>query len=517
MAFLRRHIVACTVVGFALLALLVYGRSLGNGFVEWDDGLLIVQNPIVQGLSLHHFTQAFTSYDPELYIPLTFLSYQLNYFVGGLHPFVYHATNLLLHIFNALLVAAILGRLGKSKVAGVAAGLLFLVHPLHTEAVAWAAARKDVLSAFFVLLSLLAYLRYENGESKRMYGWSLVAFLCALLSKVSVLTMPVALLLVDWYRHRAFSRSLIIDKIPYFLMSAAFGVIALLGKIGNGSFLVEKFLIACKATAFYLQKLFVPTGFSVLYPYTKPITFTSPDLLLSFIVVCAVSALVLVLLWRRGWREPLFGWVFFLLFLLPTFNTIAKGQNELLDVYFASDRYAYVASVGILFLAGFLFERLWRKFGGHAWGVLAVILIALSLLAYRQSTVWRDNHTLFTQVLHAYSNSYVAHVNVGAYLMSRGKEDEALDEFVKALDIRGDATAYYNVGVIFEHKGMSAVAEEAFRESLASSPLQEDAYLRLAELLHAQGRTEEAKAVLRQAQEEIPKSSNITQALQQLK
>src|SRR3989338_4850543 len=182
---------AAIYVGVLFAALfIVYGHSLWNGFVNWDDGLLIYENPIVQEFSFRSIYTAFTSYDPELYIPLTLLSYQWNHVVGGLNPFVYHLTNLILHAFNALFVAWIALLLGKNKWIAAVTGLIFALHPLHTEAVVWASSRKDVLAAFFALLSIGLYLLYQESGDRRSYLGSLVMFLLALLSKVSVILLP---------------------------------------------------------------------------------------------------------------------------------------------------------------------------------------------------------------------------------------------------------------------------------------------------------------------------------------
>ena len=169
---ISRHWTLLAAVLFGLL-LLIYSRSLWNDFVLWDDDYLIVHNPLIRSLSPHAIWTAFTSYDPELYIPLTFLSYQLNYLIGGLHPFIFHLTNLLLHGINAMLISRIAFKLSQKNVwITAAAGLLFAVHPLHTEAIVWASARKDVLASTFFLVSLFLYLRYRESDQRSTCIWS---------------------------------------------------------------------------------------------------------------------------------------------------------------------------------------------------------------------------------------------------------------------------------------------------------------------------------------------------------
>ena len=303
----RELLIFCACI-FALL-FGVYGYSLTNEFVHWDDGLLIFENPIVQEFSFRSIYKAFTSYDPELYIPLTLLSYQIDHVIGRLNPFFYHLTNLILHAFNALSVAWIGFLLSKNKWIAALSAFLFAVHPLNTEAVVWASARKDLLSAFFILPSFAFYLKYSENRSTRWYGASLIGFLLALLSKATVIFFPLVLILTDLRNHRRIDRKMIVEKIPFFLLSILLGIIAMFGKEGNATLLIEKILIGSKAAIFYLTKIIVPYGFSVLYPYTKPIAFSSPDLAIAFIALL-ILIVVSIFLWKRT-RERSLHWDFF--------------------------------------------------------------------------------------------------------------------------------------------------------------------------------------------------------------
>lgn len=494
-------------IAIILITVLVYAHSLGNGFVLWDDGLLITENPWIKGIALANILHAFTSYDPELYVPLTTLTYQLNYALSGLQPWIYHATNLALHIVNALLVVRffeiLLSRPGTATLnsrpgmAAMIGGLLFAVHPVHTESIAWASARKDVLMGMFFLLMFLAYVQYVRGGEKRCLWFSIGCYVLALLSKVSVILTPFVLLLLDWYEGRKIDRAMLLEKTPFVVLSIVFGVIASLGKITDSAFLWDKVLIGAKGIAFSLEKLLVPTGLSVLYPYTQSISLTTPDLFLSALIVLAITAVVMC--FRK--REPAFpfAWGLFLLLYLPTVSNIAKGHNELLDVYFSSDRYVYLPSLAVLFLIASLVARLeerWKR-ALHT-GVLVVVLI-FSLLAYRQSLVWKDSEALFRNVLRFYPNSYVAHTNVGSVLFRRSDVDGALAEYEKALAIRNDATTHFNVGQVHLLRGKTEEAKQSFRKAIESSPIDPDARLYLGALLIEEGNLSEALMHLERA------------------
>ncbi len=499
----RRDVLFLGGILFGALTL-VYGASLQNGFVNWDDGLLIYENPLIREFSFRTIYEAFTSYDPELYIPLTFLSYQLNHLAAGLSPWIYHLTNLLLHAGSAFLVAWIALLFSKDRFVALVTALLFALHPLHTEAVAWASARKDVLSAFFAFLSIVLYLLHQERGSRLPYLFgSLAAFLLALLSKVSVILLPLALLLIDLGMRRRITPRMFIEKIPYAVLAGVFGIIATFGKGGTGTLLLEKILIGAKAAMFYLQKLFVPYGFSVLYPYTKPVSFASPDLTLSLLAVIVITILV-VLLWRRT-REPLVAWGFYLLFTAPTFTNFAKGKDFLHDVYFASDRYTYVGSVLILFLVALGIRKARDQFGPSVNIAVAVLIAVLGVLAMRQANVWRDTESLFDNVLRSYPNSHVAHNNIAGILYRRGERQAAIDEYNISLSIRPNAAAYYNLGNIAVLDGDVSLAIGYFRETLKSNKYDLDAKVNLGSLLLRQGELEEAKNYLEDALRINPK------------
>ena len=506
----QRRTMLWIAAGFLAPGFLIYARSLFNGFVDWDDGLLVINNPIIRGPTPLHVWQAFTSYDPELYIPLTFLSYQINFLLGGLHAFGYHLVNLVLHVGNAVLVTGIISLLmtpqaerlllSKKSAAALFAGLLFLVHPLHTEAVAWASARKDVLSAFFFLLSLFFFLHFLRDHREKWYRVSVCAFFIALLAKVTVIVLPLILVLAAWRERERFDRSFVLRLVPFFGLSILFGVIALFGKQGNTSLLTDKILIGSKATVFYLTHLFYPADFSVLYPYTSVISIGNPDLLIPVLVIIAITAgTILSVRILGGNRDVLFGWFFFLLLLLPSFANFVKGKDILLDVYFASDRYAYLASVGILIIIvpGFYALYKWKRIPVMAAGVL--IIVFLSLLSYRQSLTWRNTETLFQNVLASYPDSHLAHNNLRSLADRRGDLKTAAMEYTASLAVRPNSAAFFNLGQMYMQLKLPDRAMEMYRKALEQNPDDRDSLINLGVLLLNAGNVNESIAVLEHA------------------
>lgn len=490
-----RRILLWVVAFFFGLGLVVYGRSLTNDFVRWDDGMLIYENPAVREMSPWSMKRIFTTYDPELYIPATFITYQIDYKIWGANPFGYHLTSLLLHIGNAILVAWLAFLLLRHRWVALLCGLLFLLHPLHTEAVSWASGRKDVLSTLFFLSSLIAYLRYQEEEERRLYIWSLVFFALGLMSKVMVITLPAILLLVDWRNRRAWT-AMIKDKLPYVGLSILFGIIAIFGKtaVVASSTLSQKILMACKSTVFYLQAIAWPSKLSLLYPYVGEITFASPDF---YVPVLVVAAMVLIAVFASiRWRDVTLAIVFYLLTLVPTFINFAKGGE--LDIYFASDRYAYIPSIGMFYLFCFLLAALLhakRHWERAVQAVGAAIVVVLGVAAYRQSLVWRDTESLFANVLAYYpDSSHVAHNNLGNMHRLRGEIDKSIEEYKQAISIRPHAKTYSNLGAAYRKQGRMQEALAAYREALKVDPKSALAHIGLGIIYVEQGNAAQAEA-----------------------
>lgn len=530
------------VVFFAIIALVIYGGSLKNGFVRWDDGLLIYQNPAVMEMSWASLGRAFTTYDPELYIPVTLLSYKLDYVLGQGTPFLFHFQSLVLHIMNTLLVCWLVFLLFKHRSIAVIIGLLFLVHPLNVEAVSWASGRKDVLSTVFFLSSIIAffYSREESDQSKKLYWLSLGLFVLGLASKVMIITLPAVLVLFLWREHGRLSRQDWRKIIPYVLLSIVFGFVALYGKIGvnEASTFSEKVLMAFKSSIFYLGKLFWPAHLSVIYPYNSDILLSSPDFFLPVLGVITLTCVALITL--RFTRAIAFGFVFYMITLAPTFINIAKGGG---DYYIGSDRYAYIPSIGILFIIGFLLTK-WIEHGSTVYAqisrvkissaVSGLCILVLAALASTQSLVWFNSQSLFEHVIaHAPEGSYAAYNNLGnvyrlqkdyakaeeyfdkslalkehprtyvnyaALRNSTGEYEEALHLYDHALEIdREFALAYFGKGIVYANMRDDDKAFIAYDHALSFDPNSAEVYTNIGILRAKRGETELAIAAYEKA------------------
>lgn len=491
---------------FFFAAFLVYGASLTHAFVRWDDGLLIYENPAIRAITPSTVRTIFTSYDPELYIPLTFLSYQIDYLIGGTHPAVYHFQNLLWHTLNALLVALLLRRWVKSGWVALLGGLLFAVHPLHTEAVAWASARKDVLSTFFFFGSLLLYLRYRDSGGRSSYAASLAAFTLGSLAKVTVITLPLVLLLFDFLDHRRFTVKVFVEKIPYVALSALFAVIAAAGKTGvlASSTLNEKILMAPLSILFYVEKFFLPLRLTVLYPFVGPVTIGRLDIAVPLVLL--VLLLLAAAISLRWTRTVFFAAAFFLVTVAPSLLNFAKGDF----FYFASDRYAYIPSVALLFLVALAADALCRTRPKTCLLSGSLLLLTFGALATLQARTWKDSTALFTRALAVSPEAFAAQVNLGNVHRYAGDEERAMAEYESALTTlrhygrgpgvaRSESKILSNLASAKREQGDFAGAQAVYNEALAKNPQNIYAMVGLGVIAGQKGQTEDAEQQYRRA------------------
>ncbi|MBP9773400.1 MAG: tetratricopeptide repeat protein [Candidatus Peribacteraceae bacterium] len=452
---------------------IAYLPSLWNNFVDFDDVLLIGENAFVHQLSLQNLYAAFTSYDPELYIPLTFVSYMLEYAFVGTSPFLYHFDSLLLHLLSTILVAMFVVLATERKRDALIVAALFALHPMQVEAVAWIAARKDVLSAFFFLATLCTYLLYCKNHKHSLYALCVCLFTLGLLAKVSIVTLPLCLLLLDWLRGRSIRlRWRVAELAPFFLIAGIFLGVAWYGKHGILSSLqpLQLLMISLRVPMFIASGVVYPFHFSVLYLLPSPLNIFSADFVLPAACTIIISLVSLFSIVRQKARLIVFGWWFFLLCLAPSMTNISKAG----ELYLTSDRYSYIASIGLFlivaaFVRSFMHRYKHGQFIAKRGG--AIIVALLALLTCTQSLLWRDSKTLFTHAVALYPQSAVAHSILGNASIKRGDNKTALQEYAKALAIRPDlAKSYTPLAMLYQLQGDAKKAEELLLQAIRIDP-----------------------------------------------
>ena len=418
------------------ITIAVYMNAPQGQFMNIDDNLLVYNNPKVQELNLANLKEIFTTFDPELYIPFTLLSYQLEYHFAGENPSVFHATNVVLHLLNALLVFALIRFFSKKWFVPFTAAVLFAIHPINTETVMWISARKDLLSTFFFLGSLVMYCRFKTlGTRHSLYG-SLGLFVCALMSKIIAVSLPLVLLLID-------------DMLPSKehadskLHLWAFGIPALLflgvGMMGKkltifvlGYF--ESILLACKGVYFYFAKILIPTDLSLAYEQITPIELLQQDFLFPVLILIAVA--VIAIASRAFGKTFSFCMMWFALTLLPNLGNAVKGIEG--SIYFASDRYVYIPSIGIFFavacgVAWLLEESSQKK--QVAISIATIFVIGTyGLMARNYSIEWLNPKRYHERTVKIYPESLLHRVLLGMSYVREEKNEEALPHFQKAVE-----------------------------------------------------------------------------------
>ncbi len=469
-SLLRRQWFLLSAVGIVLLPLIVFGHSLFQDFAAIDDSFLIVNNPIVHGWDIRRIWLAFTTFDPELYIPFTLVSFQLNWILANGAAWPFHATNLLLHSANALLVTLLVLSLTRHKITAIVVGLLFAVHPLHTEAVVWAAGRKDLLCTTFLLLSYLLFRHWKiQGRSTALIA-SIVFFLCSLLSKVLSATLPavlvIDLLLLD--RHQR-SKKKWWSLAPFMLLSIGLLIVARFGKehILASSTLWETFVMAQKSSMFYLQKLLVPLGLTVIYPFQETISLQRAEFLLP--TLCNI-VLLIAAFWQRH-KRPLvtFGILFYFLTLSPTFFNFHKGDL----LFFAVDRYAYIPSIGIFLAATVLIGaviKTWALPRNVAAVAACCVLSLLSVLSFRQTYVWDSPDTLFGRSVRLYPQSVAARMALASVLRERNDLTGAFDILKEGLRYSDHPGLNLEAGLVYMASGQTEDAREQFEAARMKEP-----------------------------------------------
>ncbi len=431
-----------------ILTLIVYLPSLTNGITNWDDPDY-VNNLYVNYLSLAGIVKIFSVYFVGNYHPLTLLSIGIDHLIGGGNPFMFHFTNLFLHLLNTFFVFLLIKRLTQNNFLAVLTCVLFGVHTLHVESVAWVSERKDVLYSFFFLISLTVYTTYASGKKGVYYGLSLLFFLLSLLAKGQAVVMIVILPFIDYVKGRKwFSIKVLSEKLPFFLLSLIFSWIAFRAQESANAIyfnyftLPERVVFASFGLAQYLMKSLLPIGLSAFYPYPPRLLNGSiPSFYWLFLISFPVFFMGSYFLFKRS-KIYVFGLSMFFLSLLPLLQLIPVGGAIM------ADRYFYIPSVGLLLC--FAFGLLEIKSTTIRYTFSVLFILVLSGLSFSRTMVWKDSMTLWNDVISKYDYAKAAHSNRGIAYVDIGQWDKAIVDYTRAIEIDPKYTdAYFNRGVAF--------------------------------------------------------------------
>jgi len=492
----------------AALIWMTFGHAVGHPFVNYDDQEYVYENPqITAGLTTPGVAAAFTQFHARNWHPLTTLSHMLDCQLFGLDPSGHHLVNVLLHTATALLLFSLLHVMTGAVWRSLFVAALFAVHPLRVESVVWVAERKDVLSGVFFMLTLCAYVRYTRTKTPGAYLVTLVVFLCGLMSKPMLVTLPVILLLLDYWPLQRWQRDplqtggtvrpvLLLEKIPFFIGSVAVSVMTMLAQrqtvTYTGSVPIDARLANGLVTYIaYIGQMLWPANLSVFYP-------DKGDNLTAWSVVCCAllvtAATVYAFLARKRWPWMTIGWLWYLVCLLPVIGVVKAGMQG------RADRYTYLPQIGlsIAIVWGIAQVRLFRlKHSRQCVTALGIAVIALlSWRAAVQTSYWKSSESLWSHALAVTPENAVAHYNVAAVLLGQGRLDEAITHYQAALASvsPNESHAHFSrailenaIGNAVAHKGDLDSAASHYREAIRLRSDFVDARSNLSAMLYRKG------------------------------
>jgi tetratricopeptide (TPR) repeat protein len=506
----KQALSAALVLSLLIITLAVYWQVQHHDFLVWDDYEYILDNPHVRyGLNLENVRWAFTTSYASNWHPLTWLSHMLDCELYGLNPIGHHLNNLLLHLINTVLLFVLFERMTRASWPCAFVAAVFALHPLHVESVAWVSERKDILAAFFWMLTCLAYVRYVRKPGPGAYFLCLALFALGLMSKPMLVTLPFCLLLLDYWPLGRISPPgssrpdesgvrrflyLLWEKTPFLVLAAASSLITVyVSKSHHAAATIEALPIGLRmgnavvSYGAYLLKTFWPRNLAFFYPHplgSLPWMETAASLaflmILSFLVLRAIA--------RHAYLAT--GWFWYLGTLLPVIGLIQVGSQAM------ADRYTYIPLIGISIMAAWGVPealarwRLKRVMIGLGCGLI-VLLLSLSTRA--EVTHWKNGVILFRRALQVTSNNYTAHYQLGNELMRQGKLDEAIHHFTEAARIRPDHhLARHNLGSCLVRMGRFDEAIPHYQEAIRIRPTEGRLFFSLGNGLSHQGRSEEA-------------------------
>ena len=457
--------------GLALAILLAYWPVRSYDFVNFDDPDYVSGNAHVrQGITPSGIAWAFTSTEAANWFPMTRLSHMLDVQMFGLDAGWHHLINVLLHAIATLLLFAFLYRATSSAWPSAMVALLFALHPLHVESVAWIAERKDTLSALFWFLTLWAYVRYTEKSELGRYLFVVVSFCLGLMSKPMIVTLPFVLLLLDrWPLGR---RLLLREKIPFFALSAASVIVTYVAQAGSGAVDALRVPIAMRienallSYFIYIAKMFWPAGLAVFYPY--PLEIPAWQAVFAAVAILGVSALTL----RALKTHPYFavGWFWYLGTLVPVIGLIQVGAQA------RADRYTYVPMVGLFIMLAWGLADVtarWPQSKNTVAALAAAACAACVVLTWLQVQYWRDSGSLFEHALDVTERNDIAQHNLGTFLMSvPGRSSDAIEHLEASLKIRpGSAKVHTDLGTALSNlPGRLPEAVQEYQAALEIAP-----------------------------------------------
>ena len=523
-----------------IIALVVYLPVLNNGFVNWDDPVYILNNNLIKDFSWNGIKNIFNNFSSDNYAPMSDLISAAQYNIGGFSPTIFHLGSLGFHLLNIALVFWFIKLLTSRWELAAITSLFFGIHPMQVESVAWASARSTLFYTTFFLSSLVAYLYYLKHNKKKYLYISFLLFALSLLSKAVAAVLPFILLLFDYLKVRKITAKVLLEKIPFFMLSVGVGILSLMLKAkanAVGDLIVfpffQRIVFACYGFTTYLFKLALPHDISAFYSY--PVR-NGVDIPFQYYVYVPLFLGIAALIFysMRFSKKIIFGIGFFTIAVLPVLQLVPIGDAVM------ADRYSYLPCVGIFYLAAEGFNLLWnRKIKWIPILMLIVFIFFFSVTSYARCAVWKNSLTLWNNVIkqdntiprafnnrgHAFQaeekyeqalndfskaieldpNFQMAYYNRGGIFALQKRYDEGIIDFSKAIELKPDfQMAYFDRGTLFSNKKEYDIAIKDYSKAIELDSNYASAFLNRADLLQNDNKTEEALKDYRKAIELKP-------------
>jgi tetratricopeptide (TPR) repeat protein len=506
----------CLALTLAILAVFYQVRSFK--FISFDDPDYITKNQNIQtGFTLKAIKWALTAGYACNWHPLTWISHMWDWQSYGSNPAGHHLTNLVLHIANTLLLFTVLRLMTDALWPSAFVSALFALHPLHVESVAWVAERKDVLSTFFWLLTMWAYVRYVKQPGIASYLLTLLVFAMGLMTKPMLVTLPFVLLLLDyWPLTRILSGQtvskigrfqwqtlyyLILEKIPFIVLSTASSVITFLvqrssNTVAPTALLPLKFRISNALISYveYIEKMGWPSRLAVFYPHAGP---NVSILYAAISAVLLLAVTILILRFAANHRYLVTGWFWYIGTLVPVIGIVQVGRQAM------ADRYSYITLTGLFIIIAWGLPELLGKWPYRKivlWASSLIVLSALAICTYFQVQYWKDSMTVYQHAIDVTENNYTAHFAIAWPLIEQGRLEEGIRHYSEAIRVKPDyVDALHGLGFALYKAGRIDEAIGYYKRVLEIDPCYVEVYSNLGNALAKKGRVDEAISVYNKA------------------
>ena len=473
------------VITIVVITAIAYIPSLKGTFMDtWDDSYYITNNPIIRELNIHSVKAMFTTPVNSSYVPLPLLTFAVEYKLFGYNPLPFHITNLILHLLCTLLVFRLFRLLKLNIFYAALAALLSGVHPMRVESVAWITERKDMLYSLFFLGAMIMYIKFLTQKERRsvIFILSLLLFIFSLLSKIQAVTLPLCLLVLDYYFERPFRIRLIIEKLPFFILSLVCGTIGLIVLSKGGALkpnevlsLGDRTFYGLYALSIYIVKFVAP--FYQCASYSYPVM-PGQSLPLVYYLNPVILILLAFLVFRtiRYTRIIVTGTLFFLFTIIFMLQILSAGTAYL------ADRFSYIPYIGLFFIAGWCIQQIikTKKNKTVVLPVLFMIIVLFSILTFNRCKIWENGETLWTDVINKNPGLFPPYMNRGSYYELINQPEKALKDYDAASKLNPkEITCYLSRGSLkIEMKDYKG-AESDYYKAIALDPKNAEAYQNL--------------------------------------